>query len=110
MQSNPPQYPGAPYYPMATENLLKKRYVLGLNAVALLALWLAGIIVILSSDLNARGFARFLTISGGLVGAFGSVAGALGSKRTSDMQNLGLLVWGGLVLAFTISVLTWIGR
>ena len=110
MQSNPPQYPGAPYYPMATENLLKKRYVLGLSAVALLALWLAGIIVILSGDLNARGFARFLTISGGLVGAFGSVAGALGSKRTSDMQNLGLLVWAGLLLSFTISVLGWIGR
>src|SRR2546428_7192190 len=110
MQSNPPQYPGAPYYPMATENLLKKRYVLGLNAVALLALWLAGIIVILSGDLNARGFARFLAISGGLVGAFGSVAGSLGSKRTSDMQNLGLLVWAGLLLSFTIGVLGWIGR
>ena len=87
MQASPPQYPGAPYYPMATENLLKKRYVLALNALGLLALWLAAIIVIWTSDRNA-----------------------LGSKRTSDMQNLGLLVWGGLVLAFTISVLTWIGR
>src|SRR5713101_8002804 len=92
MQSMPPQYPGAPLYPMAPENLLKKRYVLALNAVALLAIWLAAMIAILSSDLNARGFARFLTISGGLVGAFGSIAGALGSKRTSDMQKLGLFV------------------
>ena len=110
MQSNPPQYPGAAYYPMATENLLKKRYVLGLNAVALLALWLGALLVILSGDLNARGFARFLTISGGLVGAFGSVAGALGSKKTSDMQNLGLLVWAGLLLSFTVALLGWIGR
>src|SRR2546422_9925083 len=110
MQSNPPQYPGAPYYPMATENLLKKRYVLGLNAVALLALWLAGIIVILSGDLNARGVARFLTISGGLFGAFGSVAGALGPKRKSDMQNLGLLVLAGLLLSFTASVLRTVDR
>ncbi|TLZ88508.1 MAG: hypothetical protein E6K02_00945 [Methanobacteriota archaeon] len=110
MQASPPQYPGAPYYPMATENLLKKRYVLALNALGLLALWLATIIVIWTSDRNALGFARFLAISGGLIAAFGSIAGALGSKRTSDMQNLGLLVWGGLVLAFTISVLTWIGR
>ena len=108
MQSMPPQYPGAPYYPMATENLLQKRYVLALNAVALLALWLAAMIAILSTDLNARGFARFLTISGGLVGAFGSVAGALGSKRTSDMQNLGLLVWAGLLLSFTIGLLGYI--
>src|SRR2546430_16033441 len=110
MQSNPPQYPGAPYYPMATENLLKKRYVLGLNAVALLALWLAGIIVILSGDLNARGLARFLTISRGLVGAFGSVAGARGSKLTSDMQNLCLVVWAGLLHSISISVLGWICR
>src|SRR5439155_790147 len=83
-------------------NLLKKRYVLGLNAVALLALWLGALLVILSGDLNARGFARFLTISGGLLGAFGSVAGALGSKKTSDMQNLGLLVWAGLLIYFTV--------
>src|SRR3989442_1105359 len=66
MQASPPQYPGAPYYPMATENLLKKRYVLALNALGLLAIWLAAIIVIWTSDLNARGFARFLTLSGGL--------------------------------------------
>src|SRR3989442_7791472 len=108
MQSIRPQYPGAPYYPMATENLLKKRYVLGLNAVALLALWLAAMIAILSSDLNARGFARFLTISGGLVGAFGSVAGALGSKPTSGMQKLGLLVWAWLLVSFTIGLLCYI--
>jgi len=108
MQSMPPQYPGAPYYPMATENLLQKRYVLALNAVALLALWLAAMIAILSTDLNARGFARFLAISGGVVGAFGSIAGALGSKQTSDMQNLGLLVWAGLLLSFTVTVLAYI--
>jgi len=108
MQSMPPQYPGAPYYQMGTENLLKKRYVLAVNAVALLALWFAAIIAIVSNDLNARGFARFLAISGGVVGAFGSVAGALGSKRTSDMQNLGLLVWAGLLLSFTVTVLAWV--
>jgi len=95
---------------MATENLLKKRYVLALNALGLLAIWLATIIVIWTNDLNARGFARFLTISGGLIAAFGSIAGALGSKRTSDMQNLGLLVWAGLLLSFTVTVLAWIGR
>src|SRR2546430_17291379 len=105
MQSNPPQYPRAPYYPMATENLLKKRYVLGLNAVALLALWLGALLVILRGALNAPGFARFLTLSGGLVGAFGSVAGALGSRQTSDMQNPGRLVCACLLLSFTVALL-----
>jgi len=26
------------------------------------------------------------------------------------MQNLGLLVWAGLLLSFTVTVLAWIGR
>lgn len=105
MQSMPPQYPGAPYYPMTAESMLKKRYVLALNAIGLLALWLAVILALASSDLNVRSFARFLAISGGVLGAFASIAAALGSKRTSDMQNLGLLVWAGLLLAFAIQVL-----
>lgn len=104
-QSGPPQYPGAPYYPMAMENVLKKRHVLGLNALALLAIWLALIISILMSDSTARGFARFLVVTGAMLGAFGSLAGALGSKRTSDMQNLGLLIWAGLLLTFSVFVL-----
>src|SRR5437667_411210 len=79
MQSMPPQYPGAPYYQMGTENLLKKRYVLAVNAVALLALWFAAIIAIVSNDLNARGFARLLAISAGVPRALGLQL--LGSSR-----------------------------
>src|SRR5256712_13982635 len=105
MQS-PPQYPGAPYYPMATENLLKKRYVLALNALGLLATWLATIIVIWTNDLNARGFARFLTISGGLIADFGSIARAPGSKRTSAHQHIGLPSWTGIVYIFSVAVLS----
>jgi hypothetical protein len=48
--------------------------------------------------------------SGGAFAAFFSVGGALGSKRTTDMQNIGLLVWAGLVLAATVSLLGFIGR
>ena len=109
MQPGPPQYPAAPYYPMSPENVLKKRHILGLNALALLALWLGLIISILSGDVTARGFARFVTITGGFLGAFGSLAGSLGSKRTSDMQNLGLMIWAGLLLVFTVFALAQIG-
>jgi len=42
--------------------------------------------------------------------AFFSVGGALGSKRTTDMQNIGLLVWAGLVLTATVALLTFMGR
>jgi len=105
----PPPYSGTPYYPMPMENMVKKRHILALNGLALAAIWLAALITILSGDLNARGFARFLTISAAVIGAFGSVAGALGSKRTTDMQNLGLLIWAGLLLTFSVFLLGWIG-
>jgi hypothetical protein len=64
---------------------------------------------LISSDLNVRGLGHFLAFSGGLLGALASLAGGLGSKRTSDMQNLGLLVWAGLLLAFSLQVFVWIG-
>lgn len=105
----PPPYSGTPYYAMSMDTMVKKRHILALNLLALGAIWLASIIAILSGDLNARGFARFLTISGAVIGAFGSVAGALGSKRTTDMQNLGLLIWAGLLLTFSVFLLGWIG-
>lgn len=105
----PPPYSGTPYYPMGMENMLKKRHVLALNGLALAALWLAALIAILSGDLNARGFARFLTITGAVIGAFGSLAGGLASKRTTDMQSLGLLIWAGLLLTFSVFLLGWIG-
>src|SRR2546421_628902 len=61
-----------------------------------------------TSDLNVRWLAHFLVISGGMLGALASLAGGLGSKRTSDLQNIGLLVWAGLLLAFTLNAFAWI--
>src|SRR3972149_7010897 len=58
-----------------------------------------------SQDSNVLGFARFLVIVGGIGAATLSLGGALGGKRTTDMQNLGLLVWAGLLLWFTTKVL-----
>ncbi len=108
MQPAPPQYPGGMYYPQQLEGMLTKRNVFFLNGIGLLAVWLAAIIGLASGDINARGLARFLAISGGTIGAMASLAGALGSKRTSDMQNLGLLVWAGLLLTVSVSVLAWV--
>ena len=104
----PPSYPGQTYYQPAMENLLTRRNVFALNALGLLAIWIAVLVRLASGDLNARGFAHFLAISGGMLGAFGSVAGALGSKRTTDMQNLGLQVWAGLLLIFSWQVFAWV--
>ena len=101
-QPMPPPYPGQ-YYPMSMEGMLTRRNVFALNAIGLLAIWIGALIAIWSGDINARGLARFLVISGGVLGTLASTAGALGSKRTSDMQNLGLLIWAGLLLDVTVT-------
>ncbi len=107
-QPTPPPYPGQ-YYPMSMTGMLTRRNVFALNAIGLLAIWIGALIAIWSGDINARGLARFLVISGGVLGTLASTAGALGSKRTSDMQNLGLLIWAGLLLAVSVTFLASIG-
>ncbi len=108
-QSMPPPYPGQAYYPMSMEGMLTRRNVFALNAIGLLAVWLGALFAIASMDVNVRGLAAFLAISGGVLGAVSSLAGALGSKRTSDLQNVGLLVWAGLLLTFSVLLLAfWI--
>ncbi len=103
-----PPYAGPMYYPQSFEGMLTRRNVFAVNAIALLAIWFGVAFTLASRDLNVLGFARFLAISGGTLGAIASLAGALGSKRTTDMQNLGLLVWAGFVLTFAVTVLAWI--
>jgi drug/metabolite transporter (DMT)-like permease len=105
----PPSYGGmSPPYYQPLEGMLTRRNVFALNALGLIGIYLALLFRLASSDLNVRGLAHFLAISGGMLGAFASLAGGLGSKRTSDMQNLGLLVWAGLLLSFTFAAFTWI--
>jgi len=107
----PPQpYPGAYGPARPVESYLSKRMVFALNAVGVFGWWLGGILAAFSRDANVLNLARFLVVSGGAMAAFFSVGGALGSKRTTDMQNIGLLVWAGLILTATVALLTFMGR
>ncbi len=100
----PPQpYPGMYYQPMMTlDSYLTRRNVWAMNAIALLAIWIGFLIRLSNVDATARSFAFFLIFTGGLLGVLGSTAGALGSKKSSDLQNLGLLIWAGLLLVATV--------
>ncbi len=109
MQPSQP-YPGAYGPARQVESYLSKRMVFALNAVGLFGWWLGGVLAAFSRDANVLNLARFLVVSGGAMAAFFSVGGALGSKRTTDMQNIGLLVWAGLVLTATVALLTFMGR
>ena len=109
-QPMPPQYPGmGTYYPQSIERLVTRRNVFWANGFGLFLIFVGVLFRLAASDTYTRGFAHFLIISGGMLGAVASLAGGLGSKRTSEMQNVGLLVWAGLLLAFTFSIFNWVG-
>ncbi|HKZ89561.1 MAG TPA: hypothetical protein VJ300_04800 [Thermoplasmata archaeon] len=102
----PPPYGGPMYMPFAYEQYLTKMRIWLANAAGLALIFLGYLFELSGSqDSNVLGFARFLVIVGGIGAATLSLGGALGSKRTTDMQNLGLLVWAGLLLWFTTTVL-----
>src|SRR5437899_4106668 len=94
----PPTYGGPMYYPQPIEGMLTRRNVFALNALGLIGIYLGVLFRLATSDLNVRWLAHFLVISGGMLGALASLAGGLGSKRTSDLQNIHPLVWAALLL------------
>ncbi len=98
----PPQpYPGMYYQPMAPEHLLSHRNVWFVNAAALVLIWIGLLLRLLNTgDANLLHGAWFFVVTGALLGALASTAGALGSKKTTDMQNLGLLVYAGFLVSF----------
>ena len=106
----PPQpYPGMYYQPMAPEHLLSHRNVWLVNAIGLVMVWIGLLIRLLSTtDTTALHGAQFFVVSGALLGALVSTAGALGSKKTTDMQNIGLFIWAGflvLLAGYALSVM-----
>src|SRR5438552_15541861 len=99
----PPTYGGPMYYPQPIEGMLTRRNVFALNALGLIGIYLGILFRLATSDLNVRGLAHFLVISGDMLGALASLAGGLGSKRTSDLQYIGLLVWAVVLLTLTLT-------
>lgn len=96
----PPQpYPGMYYQPMTPEHMLSHRNVWLVNAIGLVMIWIGLLLRLVntgSADLLHG--AWFFVVSGALLGALASTAGALGSKKTTDLQNMGLLVWAGFLV------------
>jgi hypothetical protein len=90
------------------EGYLTKRNTFVLNALGLLGIYVGALLGLVApaSDSTTRGFASFLVLTGGMLAAFASLMAGLGSKRTTDIQNLGLLLWAGLVLLFAWQVVS----
>ncbi len=102
----PQPYPGMYYQPMSIEGQLTRRNVFYANALGLVMIWFAFILRLLSGDPNVAKFAVFLVVTGAIGAALANVAAALGSKKTSDLQNAGLFVWSGFLITFAAAVLS----
>jgi hypothetical protein len=92
------------YAPMPLDNFLSRRNLFYLNALGLGAVWIGFLIGILANptDTGMHSLARFVIITFGFLAVAGSVGGALGSKKTSDTQTMGLFIWAGLLLISVI--------
>ncbi|TLZ47055.1 MAG: hypothetical protein E6K19_00260 [Methanobacteriota archaeon] len=104
----PPAYGGPMPYRRPIEDYLSHRNVFALNALGLAGIYLGALVGLAAQESTARHFAQFLVLTGGMLASSGSVMGALGSKRTTDIQNLGLFVWAGLLLLVTWQAFMWI--
>jgi ABC-type multidrug transport system permease subunit len=93
------------YQPMTPEHFLSHRNVWALNAIGIVVIWFAFVLRLVTLDANVLSFARFLVFTGGFFDVLVSTAAALGSKKMSDMQNLGLLIWAGALVLFVASML-----
>jgi len=104
----PPPYGGPAYYPpaMTVEGLLTKRMVWFVNVIGLLGIFIAFVIDLSRpTDNTVIAFGRLLGFGGALLAILISTAAALGSRRTTDMQNVGLFIWAGFLLFFAASFL-----
>lgn len=117
MQPSQPPPAGAPYYapmpqpmpqPMAMPIAVNKKLIFVIVALGALLLWIAqlGLWAVYVRDSGVRTGLAALYYTGALLGLGGSVLGALGSQRTGDYRNLGLLVLAGFFVWALITRVT----
>ena len=97
-----PQY-GPPKQPTDFGQMLRKIFLILIMLVGALLLFVGRILQIFQTGLN--GFedpALLLLTIGALMIAVPAIVWALGSKRTSDMQNVGLLVLAAFMIAYFV--------
>lgn len=92
---------GPPKQPMDIGEILKKRFLIVLVLIGALLLFVARIILIYQqTDRDIRNAAYLVQTLGAFMIAGPAVVWAIGSKRTTDMQNVGLLVLAAILLAY----------
>jgi len=99
-QQMPPMYQ-QPYAqqsaPMDIAGMLRKTFLIIIVGIGALFLFIGRLLGVFATDSNGRNIAIVMSTLGGFAIAVPAVMWALGSKRTTDMQNLGLLIVAALM-------------
>ncbi len=82
---------------------LRKRAIAMFVLIGVFLLWL-GLLLLAVGAREVASIGRILGLTGALFAAVVALVGALGSKRTTDYQNLGLLVLSAALIVVSVSV------
>ncbi|MFQ5907772.1 MAG: hypothetical protein ACE5JE_02960 [Thermoplasmata archaeon] len=82
---------------------IPKRAIAFFVAIGILLLWL-GLLLITLNGTTLRDAGVILGITGALFAFVVALGGALGSKRTTDYQNLGLLIVAAALLLVAVGL------
>jgi len=99
-QQMPPMYQQPyvqPSAPMDIAGMMRKTFLIVIIAIGALFLFIGRLLGIYASNVDGFRIAFIMATLGGFTIAVPSMMWALGSKRTTDMQNLGLLLLAALV-------------
>ncbi len=97
-----PQY-GPPKQAMDIGQMLRKMFLIIMVLVGALFLLIARILLTYqSTEIDLVRAGTLLQALGALIMAIPAVVWALGSKRTTDMQNFGLLVFAAILIAYMV--------
>ena len=106
-QQMPPAY-GQQYTPqsapMDIAAMLRKTFLIIIIGIGALFLFIGRLLGIYATNIDGFRIAYIMSTLGGFAIALPAIMWALGSKRTTDMQNLGLLLVAGLVF---VAMATW---
>lgn len=83
--------------PMDIAGMLRKTFLIIIVGIGALFLFIGRLLGVFATDSNGRNIAIVMSTLGGFAIAVPAVMWALGSKRTTDMQNLGLLIVAALM-------------
>jgi len=86
-----------PSAPMDIAGMMRKTFLIVIIAIGALFLFIGRLLGIYASNVDGFRIAFIMATLGGFTIAVPSMMWALGSKRTTDMQNLGLLLLAALV-------------